>query len=120
MNYMRFSQRRRQPLRVPQKVHFYTREVNCFMSKKELEMDFKRKIYRWWGSNGREGASLWTAAATTNVTNASFKSSTVPLQTTLLACEPSERKSKETAAVLVSCSQNYGYPIIYSSFREFM
>ena len=40
-----------------------------------------------------------TAAAVANVTNASFKSSTVPLQTILLACEPSERKSKDTAAV---------------------
>ena len=40
-----------------------------------------------------------TAAAVANVTKASFKSSTVPLQTILLACEPSERKSKDTAAV---------------------
>ena len=58
---------------------------------------------------------LWAAstAAAANVTNASFKSSTVPLQTTLLACAPSERKSKDTAAVLVSCSRNYGPPCIY-------
>ena len=41
-----------------------------------------------------------TAAAVANVTKASFKSSTVPLQTILfLACEPSERKSKDMAAV---------------------
>ena len=39
------------------------------------------------------------AAAVANVTNTSFKSSTVPLQTILLAYEPSERKSKDTAAV---------------------
>ena len=37
--------------------------------------------------------SLWaasTAVEAANVTNASFKSSTAPLQTTLLACEPAE------------------------------
>ena len=56
---------------------------------------------------------LWAASTTdaaANVTNASFNS-LVPLQTILLACEPSERKSKETAAVLGSCSRNYGHPI---------
>ena len=63
------------------------------------------KVKKWvfWGV-------ATTAAAVANVTNASFKSSTVPLQTILLACEPSERKSKETAAVLVSCLQNYRLP----------
>ena len=46
--------------------------------------------------------SLWAASTdAAYVTNASFKSSLVPLQTTLLACEPSERASKETAAGLV-------------------
>ena len=59
--------------------------------------------------NGFLGGGLHRPAVA-NVTNTIFKSSTVPLQTTLLACEPSERKSKETAAVLVSCSQNYGPP----------
>ena len=73
------------------------------------------KNYQLWGPKPREGKQmsfLW-AASTANVTNASFKSSTVPLQTTLLACAPSERKSKDTAAVLVSCSRNYGPPCIY-------
>ena len=55
-----------------------------------------------------EAASTTTIVA--NVTNVSFKSSTVPLQTILLAWEPSERKSKDTAAVQVSCSRNYGPP----------
>ena len=41
-----------------------------------------------------------TAAAVANVTNASFKSSTVPLQTILFACEPSERKSKDSLSEL--------------------
>ena len=47
------------------------------------------------------GGAASTAAAVANVTNTSFKSSTstVPLQTILLACEPSERKSMDTAAV---------------------
>ena len=45
------------------------------------------------------GGVASTAAAVANVTNASVKSSTVPLQTTLLACEPSGRKSKDTVAV---------------------
>ena len=44
-----------------------------------------------------EAASTTTIVA--NVTNVSFKSSTVPLQTILLAWEPSERKSKDTAAI---------------------
>ena len=67
------------------------------------------KIYNL--SNGKEGQMgakvkkmfFWgvalTAAAVASVTNASFKSSTVLLQTILLACEQSERKSKDTAAV---------------------
>ena len=42
---------------------------------------------------------LWATAAT-NVTNASFKSSPVPLQTTLLAYEPAEGDNKETAAAV--------------------
>ena len=41
-------------------------------------------------------------------------SSTVPLQTTVLACEPLERASNETAAVLVSCSRNYGPPCMFT------
>ena len=45
------------------------------------------------------GGAASTAAAVANVTNASFKSSTIPVQTILLACEPSERKIKDTAAV---------------------
>ena len=52
------------------------------------------------GSNGRKcekmdfrGATPTAAAAgPANVTNPNFKSYTVPLQTTLLACEPSEKK----------------------------
>ena len=56
-------------------------------------MGAKVKKMVFWGAAS-------TAAAVANVTNASFKSSTVvPLQTILLACEPSERKSKDTAAV---------------------
>ena len=68
------------------------------------------------GSNGREGKkkgfleAASTATIVANVTNVSFKSSTVPLQTILLAWEPSERKSKDTAAVQVSCLRNYGPP----------
>ena len=46
-----------------------------------------------------------------NVTNASFKSSK-----TLLACEPSERASKETATVLVHCSRIYGPPCKWSAY----
>ena len=56
------------------------------------------------GSKENKVSLLWAA---TNVTNDRLKKSTVPPQTTSFACEPSERKSKETAAVLVSCSQNY-------------
>ena len=53
------------------------------------------------GSNRREGEKrFFWGAAVTNLINASFKSSTVPLQTILLVCEPSERKSKDTAAVV--------------------
>ena len=56
-------------------------------------MGAKVKKMFFWGAAS-------TAAAVANVTNASFKSSTVLLQTILLACEPSdERKSKDTAAV---------------------
>ena len=73
------------------------------------------KNYQLWGPKPREGKQmsfLW-AASTANVTNASFKSSTVPvpLQTTLLAWEPSERKSKERAEVLSQCC---GSGMIYS------
>ena len=80
------------------------------MAKKCLKTGFWQKcntcqMAKGRGSNGREGEKMGflgaasTAAAVANVTNASFKSSTVPLQTILLACEPSERKSKDTAAV---------------------
>ena len=63
------------------------------------------------GSKENKVSLLWAAStAATNVTNDRLKKSTVPLQTTSFACEPSERKSKETAAVLVSCSQNYWLP----------
>ena len=54
-----------------------------------------------------------TAAAVANVTNTSFKSSTVPLQPTVLACDPLERASKETAMVLDSWSRKYGPPCTY-------
>ena len=66
------------------------------MLKKLHYTDIYVRINRRWGSTPREGAQqslLWaasTAAAPANVTNASFISSTVPLQTTLttlLACE---------------------------------
>ena len=40
-----------------------------------------------------------TTVAVANVTIANFKSCTVSLLSILLACEPSERKSKDTAAV---------------------
>ena len=100
-------------LRAPRKVHhIYTREVvlciqNC------LKRAFRGKFI---GGGGQMRAQdkkvncIWaasTATAAANVTNTSFKSSTVPLQTTLLACEPSERKRKEMAMVLVSCSRFY-------------
>ena len=63
------------------------------------------------GSKENKVSLLWAAStAATNVTNDRLKKSTVPLQTTSFACEPSERKSKETAAVLVSCLQNYRLP----------
>ena len=53
-----------------------------------------------WAPRKKSWSFLRAAStADANVTNASFKSSTVPLLTTILACEPSERKSKETAAV---------------------
>ena len=39
-----------------------------------------------------------TTVAVANVTIANFKSCTVSLLSILLACEPSERKSKDTAA----------------------
>ena len=45
----------------------------------------------------------------------SLKSSTVPLQTTFLAYEPSEGASKETAAV-IRCSRNYGPPCQYTVY----
>ena len=51
-----------------------------------------------WAQSG-SAASTAATTAKANVTNASFKS--VPLEITLLACEPSERASKETAMVLV-------------------
>ena len=55
------------------------------------------------------GCSLWTPSTAANVINASFNSSSVPLQTSLFAYEPSERASKEAAAVvLASWSQNCG------------
>ena len=63
---------------------------------------------------------LWaasTAVTAANVTNASFKSSPVPLQTTLLTCEPSESASKETTAVLDSCLRNYGPPCTLAPLR---
>ena len=50
-----------------------------------------------------------TPSTAANVINASFNSSSVPLQTSLFAYEPSERASKEAAAVvLASWSQNCG------------
>ena len=71
------------------------------------------------GSNLREGAiefhfepSLPLRRRATNVTNASLKSSiqySTPA-TNFICYKPSERASKETAAVLVSCSWNYGPP----------
>ena len=94
-------------LKVSQKVQLYDREV-VLWQKNVLKRAFGKNVtpVKWQrGSNGREGEKMGflgaasTAAAVANVTNASFKSSTVPLQTILLACEPSERKSKDTAAV---------------------
>ena len=70
-----------------------------------MKRTFSGKFIGGGGSNGCEGKKvclLWAASTAANVTKASFKSSTVPPQTTLLACEPSERNSKETAAILVS------------------
>ena len=84
-----------------------TREV-VLWRKNGLKRAFGKSVspVKWQrGSNGCEGEKMFfwgaasTAAAVANVTNASFKSSTVPLQTILLAYEPSERKSKDTAAV---------------------
>ena len=79
------------------------------MAKKNgLKRAFSKNLSPSNGKGGQMGAKVkqmffWgaasTAAAIANVTNASFKSSTVPLQTILLACEPSERKSKDMAAV---------------------
>ena len=70
-------------------------------------------------SNLREGAiefhfepPLPPRRRATNVTNASLKSSiqySTPA-TNFICYKPSERASKETAAVLVSCSWNYGPP----------
>ena len=73
------------------------------------------------GSNLREGAiefhfepSLPLRRRATNVTNASLKSSiqySTPA-TNFICYKPSERASKETAAVLVSCSWEYtGHPV---------
>ena len=70
-----------------------------------MKRTFRGKFIGGGGSNGCEGKKvclLWAASTAANVTKASFKSSTVPPQTTFLACEPSERNSKETAAILVS------------------
>ena len=64
---------------------------------------------------------LWAASTAANVTNASFKSSTGPLPATLLACEPSEGKSMETAAVLVSCLRKLRatlYVLLYSVYNN--
>ena len=83
---------------MPQKVHLYTREVVLWL-KNDMKRAFREKFI---GGGGQMGANekkvslFWaasTAAAAANLTNASFKSSTV-LQTTLLACEPSQRKRK--------------------------
>ena len=78
------------------------------MAKNGLKRAFSKNYHLSNDKGGQMGAKVkkwvfWgvatTAAAVANVTNASFKSSTVPLQTIVLACEPSERKSKDTAAV---------------------
>ena len=79
------------------------------MAKNDLKRAFSKNVspVKWQrGSNGSEGeqkmcflVAASTAAAVANVTITSFESSTVPLQTIFLACEPSERKSKDMAAV---------------------
>ena len=100
---------------MPQKVLFFTREV-VLWRKNYMKRAFREKFIGsgcQMGENEKKVSLFWAdsaAAAAANLTNASFKSSTVPLQTTLLACAPSERKSKEMATVLVSCSRNYGPP----------
>ena len=67
-----------------------------------MKRTFRGKFIGGGGSNGCEGKKvclLWAASTAANVTKASFKSSTA---NNLLACELSERNSKETAAILVS------------------
>ena len=66
--------------------------------------DKRRVIYHLSnrGSNRCEGEKNWGffgLAAVANVTNVRFKSSTVPMQIIILACKPSERKSRDTATV---------------------
>ena len=67
--------------------------------------DKRRVIYHL--SNGKGGQigakakkiGFFGLAAVANVTNVRFKSSTVPMQIIILACKPSERKSRDTATV---------------------
>ena len=108
----------RLPLRVAQKVHFHTSEVD-FWRKNDMKRAFREKFNGGGGqmrANKKKASLLWAASTAANVTNARFKSSTVPLQTTLLTCEPSQRKRKEMAAVLVIGSRNYRPPCMYIVF----
>ena len=83
---------------MPQKVLFFTREV-VLWRKNYMKRAFREKFIGsgcLMGANEKKVSLFWaasTAAAAANLTNASFKSFTV-LQTTLLACEPSQRKRK--------------------------